>query len=76
MELVDRLGSVLDGICFNDAQDLLEMIESEYGKEQTSNMLNGRPNNVDIAITFYPDINEYNGKKSIQLIIQNYNVIK
>ena len=52
------------------------MIESEYGKEQTSNMLNGRPNNVDIAITFYPDINEYNGKKSIQLIIQNYNVIK
>ena len=51
------------------------MIELEYGGAQKENMLQGRANNIDVSLTFYPEVNEYNGRKNVQLVIQNFKVI-
>jgi len=72
----DAEGNLIDGIGFNIVDEFLEMVKKEYGSEQTEKMLAGKPNEVDVAITFYPDVNEYNGRKTIQLVVQNFKVIK
>jgi len=57
MSLRDEAGCVLDGICFSDAEKLEEKLKNE--------------GNV-ISILYYPDINEYNGNKSIQIVVTDY----
>lgn len=76
LTLVDRTGSVCEGICFNNINEFIDMIECEYGRAEKDKMFFGRPNNIDIAVTFFPDINEYNGRRNVQIVIQNFNIIK
>lgn len=35
-------------------------------------MFNGEKNNVTIALTYYPDLNEYMGVESIQIVVTGY----
>jgi single-stranded-DNA-specific exonuclease len=37
-----------------------------------SAMWNGRSSGIKLAFTFYPAINEYMGRKTVQIVIQNY----
>lgn len=57
MSLKDAGGCVLDGICFTEAVKLEHKLKNE--------------GNV-ISILYYPDINEYNGNKSIQVVVTDY----
>lgn len=75
LTIVDGEGNVTYAVGFNIVDEFLEMIEREYGSGQKEKMLLGRENNVDVSLTFYPEINEYNGRGSIQLVIQNFKVI-
>ena len=75
LTLVDGEGNVTYGIGFNITEDFLDMIELVYGGVQKENMLQGRANNIDVSLTFYPEVNEYNGRKNVQLVIQNFKVI-
>ena len=75
LTLVDGEGNVIDGILFNQVDEFINMIEEKYGAEQKDYMLRGRNNNVDVSLTFYPEINEYNGRRTIQLVVQNFRVI-
>ncbi len=74
--LVDGEGSTISAVCFNNIEGFIQMVEDEYGKEQTDRMLRGASNDVDVALTFYPEINEYNGLRSVQLVVQNYCIVK
>lgn len=47
-------------------------IESEFGVCEKEKMFNGEKNNVTIALTYYPDLNEYMGVESIQIVVTGY----
>lgn len=47
----------------------------QYGTEEKDKMLRGAQNNTDVALAFNAEINEYNGIKSVQFIIQNYCIL-
>lgn len=64
----------IDGIYFGDIEVALEMIKNKFGEYEYNKMLNGQTNMVKIDIVYFPDINEYNGRKSVQLLIQNIRV--
>ena len=53
----DKEGTVMDAMYFGDVDKFLEYYEQ---KGNTA------------AFTFYPSVNEYQGRKSMQIIIQNY----
>lgn len=61
----------IDGIYFGDIEVALEIIKNKFGEYEYNKMLNGQTNMVKIDIVYFPDINEYNGRKSVQLLIQN-----
>lgn len=64
----------IDGIYFGDIEEALEIIKNKFGEYEYNKMLNGQTNMVKIDIVYFPDINEYNGRKSVQLLIQNIRV--
>jgi len=75
MSLKDENGNRLDGIQFGDATEFVDFLKSHYGEETVQTLQYNRSAGVDIALAFYPDINEYQGAESIQLHIQDYCII-
>ena len=72
LSLISPRGQKMEGIIFNDIQSCLDDVKSKYGEVQLNNMLNGIENNILVDILYYPDVNEYNGNVSLQVIIKNY----
>ena len=57
---------------FQKMDVLLDMLKERYGTQAVEDMLAGRRSRMVISITFYPDINEYMGRITPQIIITHY----
>ncbi len=64
------VNKTIDGICFNRVEEFIEMLKDRYGEEHM-NYLNN-PRGMKLDLIFSPQINEYNGYKSIQLKILEF----
>ena len=56
VQVLDAKGYVMDGIYFGEAEEFQKFV-----KEKDT-----------IAITYYPEINTYQGRENLQIVIQNY----
>ena len=68
----DSAGTGMEALYFGDAGEFLDTVAEKYGRMQADNLLKGKDCNVEMSITFYPGVNEYMGKRSMQIIITNY----
>jgi len=68
--LMPGLNKWIDGICFNRVEEFIEMLKDRYGDEHMSYLHSPREMKLDLI--FSPQINEYNGRKSIQLKILEF----
>lgn len=64
----------IDGIYFNGASEVEQMFISCYGENYMYHMMN--PEDLYVDILFQPDINEYMGRRSIQLKIKSIRLSK
>lgn len=69
-------GVKMDAIYFGDVEKFEKYVEEEFGKEQKERLFLGGSNDVDLGFVYYPDINEYRGRRSLQLVIKYYCRIK
>lgn len=72
MRLKNSYGKEIDALYFGDVEGFFRYISDTYGEEEEHRLRTGRGTKVKLTITYYPKINEYNGYKSVQLMIQNY----
>ncbi|SFR69078.1 single-stranded-DNA-specific exonuclease RecJ [Anaeromicropila populeti] len=49
-----------------------EIVGEKYGKNAMEQILKGNAKNILLDLVFYPDVNEYNGKETVQIIIQHF----
>jgi single-stranded-DNA-specific exonuclease len=56
MQVMDLSGSVMDAVYFGEAEEFVRQVET-HGS---------------LSVTYYPEINSYQGRESLQIIIQNY----
>lgn len=56
LKLLDPQGAIIEGIYFGEVDDFMNFI-----REKDS-----------ISVTYYPEINRFRGRESLQIIIQNY----
>lgn len=67
----DEDGAVLDLIRFDDAQRFREKICSGGRNSVWDDLIRGA-GNVTINMVYYPDINEWRGRRSLQFVIKDY----
>lgn len=72
MRVRNSYGREMDALYFGDVDGFFKYISDTYGVEEARRLKTGRGTNVKLTVTYYPNINEYKGSKSIQIIIQNY----
>ena len=61
--------NTIDAMIFNDLENFESKIIEKYGNEGLDNLYNKSNNNISMDFTFYPSINEWNGNKSIQIVV-------
>lgn len=75
LDLLSPTNISFDGIIFSNSQYFIEEIGNKYGKNELNKVLKGLDNDIMVDILYYPDINEFNGRTTIQLIIENFRFI-
>ncbi len=68
----DQYGVEAKGIYFGDSEALLMYIEERYGSMALDQIKRARPCGVKLSFVFYPSVNEYNGVREIQLMVERY----
>lgn len=72
MRVEDTHGTGIDAVYFGNAESLLDYMKDTFGERALRNLLAGRGQGIRMAFTYYPDINEYQGIRTPQIIVQNY----
>ncbi len=69
--LMNEAGRTIEAIDF-DSKSFIHSIKMWFTDEECDKMIKGLPNKVMLDITYYPEINEYNGMTTIQLKLTRY----
>ena len=72
LQVQDVNGCRIEAMLFHHADDFLGKLEEQYGKTEVDALLKGRGRQIQISMTYYPDINEYMGKKTPQIVVTHY----
>ena len=72
LQVQDVNGCRIEAMLFHHADDFLGKLEEQYGKTELEALLKGRGRQIRISMTYYPDINEYMGKKTPQIVVTHY----
>lgn len=76
LNVVNDYGRVMEALYFGDVEAFLELLSQNYGQEEVDKMFQNRENRVKLSVTYYPGINEYGGNRTVQIVIQNYQIVK
>ena len=72
MQVKDEPGAVLEAMYFGDVEKFLEYLKMKYGDALVKRMLQGYRSGMQLSFTYYPSISEYMGRKTVQIVVQNY----
>ena len=70
--VIPGVNKTIDGICFNRVEEFIEMLKDRYGEEHMNYLTS--PRSMKLDLIYSPQINEYNGYKSIQLKILEFKI--
>lgn len=62
----------MDAMYFGDVNTFVEYVREKFGDIACECLLRGHGHGIVMAFTYYPDINEYQGVRKPQIVIQNY----
>lgn len=70
--IINKHGKRMDAMYFSDVESLLDDLRNKFGEDEVDKMFKNLENNIQFNIIYYPNINEYNGRRNLQIIINNY----
>ncbi len=71
----DGSGPVMDAMYFGDAEEFLSYVREYYGDAEVRAGIAGLENRIDLALAFYPTLNEFRGRRTVEIVIRDYCVI-
>ncbi|MCF6465921.1 single-stranded-DNA-specific exonuclease RecJ [Clostridium sp. Cult2] len=70
--LLTKNGNTIDGLYFGNIDEFENKLTEKFGKDEIDKMYKGIDNQIKMDIVYTPNINEYMGNRTLQVIIQNY----
>ncbi len=68
----DAQGNQYDMIYFGDLENWHEFLRDAFGKEEVEKLYHSGSVEIIIQMIYYPDINVYQGRESLQIVMQDY----
>lgn len=72
LQVKDLHGTRMDAMYFGDVNTFVEYVREKFGDIACECLLREHGHGIVMAFTYYPDINEYQGVRTPQIVIQNY----
>ena len=72
LQVQNAVGTVLDAIYFGDAEEFERQVTDKFGRSAWEQALQGRKNEICLMLAYYPSINEYMGRRNLQIVVENY----
>ena len=72
LNLLTAAEEAVSAVYFGDIEAFKAYYAEKYGSAEVEKAFRGQINKLRIMIVYYPEINEYNGVESVQVIIRNY----
>lgn len=70
LSLLTGSGMPVSGIYFGDLDEFTNYIEDKFGKEQLMAAFDGKENNLELSLVYFPKINTFRGTSELQFEIQ------
>lgn len=72
MNLSNQSGNAIEAVCFEEEEKFLGYLSEKFSVNDVKQALEGCENRIRLAVTYYPEINYYNGNSNIRVVIKRY----
>lgn len=72
MRVQNQVGSQIDALLFHGVEEFEQFVIENFGRGELNRMYEGRENDIDVAFTYFPIMNEYGGNRMIQIQVSGY----
>ena len=72
MTVWNQGGTAMEALYFGDVETFLEDLQKKWGREAVEKLLMGQSIDITLSVTYYPSVNEFRGRRTLQIVIQNY----
>lgn len=72
LEMTDESGFKMQGIMFNKSKRFMKFLSEKFGQDEIDKAMEGVANEIKLMLLYYPNINEFNGRQYLQLIIESF----
>ena len=72
MQVKDAYQMSMDAMYFGNIEDFLGYLDKKFGKGTADAFLTGRSSGLTLSMTYYPAVNEYMGRKNMQIVVTHY----
>lgn len=70
--LADATGRSVEAMYFGESALFLEELAAFCGEAEAERVRRGLSHSVHMHVTYYPQINEWRGRKTLQIVLKNY----
>ena len=70
--VADEDGREFEMVYFGDIQAFHEYLDQKFGIQAVERLYQGRGREIVLSVAYYPDINEYRGNVSLQMVMKYY----
>lgn len=72
LQVANATGCTMEALYFGIPDNILSYLTDKYGKHEVQKLLWGKVNQIEMDLTYYPSINEYQGRRTLQIVIKNF----
>lgn len=70
--VADENGKVYEMIYFGDIETLNDYMRQKFGEASVDSLYYGSCRDIQMSVAYYPDINEFRGNVSVQMVMKYY----
>lgn len=70
--VADENGKVYEMIYFGDIEALNDYMRQKFGEASVDSLYYGSCHDIQMSVAYYPDINEFRGNVSVQMVMKHY----
>ncbi len=76
MTVENEQRSRMDALYFGDIAAWEEAVRENFGVTALQALYGGRPAGVTMSLAYYPEVNEYMGRRSLQIVVEHWRVVR
>lgn len=73
LRIINSQGCVMDAMFFGNPEEVRSYLIEKYDEYKVQELFWGRGSDIELNMTYYPSVNEYKGRKSLQIVVKNFN---